>query len=184
MHNNLNVTTKTGEPITLTLKYLDKSYLPQILELQQRVINALPEPTWFAPTSSVEFEELFEDKGTILAYLTPNLSIAALGVYAKYGTDTSNYGYDLELDSTLLNSVGHIECTIVEENFRGNKLQSFLCEAIEEIGCKNLTPLMCATVHPDNHYSLNTLLKHGYVIKKEKVKYGGLRRYILLKVLL
>lgn len=184
MHNTLHVTTKNGESVPLTLKYLDKSYLPQILDLQQCVIDNLPDSSWFAPTSSAEFDELFQEKGTILGYLTPDLSIAALGVYAKYSTDKSNYGYDLELDTSLLDSVGHIECTIVEENFRGNRLQSFLCEALEEIGSKNSTPLMCATVHPDNHYSLNTLLRHGYVIKKEKVKYGGLRRYVLLKVLL
>lgn len=184
MKQTLTLTTKAGNTCTLTLKTLDASYLPQILELQQQAIATLPDATWFASTSKEEFQSIIDSNGIILGYVTPTDTLVAVGVYAQYGINPDNYGYDLELDEVLLHAVGHIECTIVEENFRGNRLQSLLCDALEEIGRLHNTPLMCATVHPDNKYSLQTLLKRGYAIKKEKLKYGGLRRYILLKELL
>ncbi|MGL4799858.1 MAG: GNAT family N-acetyltransferase [Cellulosilyticaceae bacterium] len=181
MKKTLVVTTKEGTLTPLELITLDTSYLSQIMAFQDRILSALPDSTWFASTSEEEFKECIESTGCILGYVTPDHELAALGVYNAYGMNKHNYGYDLELDSNLLSSVGHVECTIVEENFRGNRLQDILCDAIEEIGLKKGTPLMCATVHPDNKYSLQTFIKRGYEVKKEKLKYGGLRRYILLK---
>ena len=40
--------------------------------------------------------------------------------------------------------------------------------------------ILLSTVHPENKYSLNNMLKQGYVIQKQVEKYGS-RRYVLRK---
>ena len=46
---------------------------------------------------------------------------------------------------------------------------------------KNNNELLCATASPYNKFSVNTFINLGYEIKKDKLKYGGLRRYVLVK---
>ena len=40
---------------------------------------------------------------------------------------------------------------------------------------------MCATAAPDNKFSVNTFENLGYSVIADKLKYGGLRRYVLMK---
>lgn len=183
MQHTLQVTKSTGESTTLFFKVLDITYLDQMLALQDEIIKSLPDKTWYVPTSSEEFLDYLSGLGTILGYVTSDNELAALGIYAHYGKNEHNYGYDLSLTGDDLLKVGQIDCTIVKESFRGNSLQKLLCQALEEVGKENNTPIMTATVSPDNIYSLNTFLKYGYEIKCDKLKYGGLRRFVLAKYL-
>ena len=122
------------------------------------------------------------DKVDILGCVTvEDNNLVAMGVYAKLGYQKSNYGYDIELEGKELLKVGQIESTVVRDDFRGNKLQKIICEHLEKIGKEKNTPIMCATTSPYNEYSLNTFKTLGYTVRKDKLKYGGLRRYVLVK---
>ena len=52
---------------------------------------------------------------------------------------------------------------------------------MEKIAVKEDTKILCATASPYNEFSVNTFKNLGYEIKKDKLKYGGLRRYVLAK---
>ena len=80
-------------------------------------------------------------------------------------------------------SVGQIESTVVSPEYRGNSLQKKICLELERISKNNNDKLLCATVSPYNKYSLKSFLDLGYEIKKDKLKYGGLRRYVVAKKL-
>ena len=56
-----------------------------------------------------------------------------------------------------------------------------MCSYLEEIAKEKQTPILCATASPYNTFSVNNFLKLGYEVKKDKLKYGGLRRYVLMK---
>jgi ribosomal protein S18 acetylase RimI-like enzyme len=77
--------------------------------------------------------------------------------------------------------VGQLEATLVSEAYRGNRLQKIMCEILEEVGKKAGMKYICATAAPNNKYSVNTFNELGYKIVADKLKYGGLRRYILMK---
>ena len=70
-----------------------------------------------------------------------------------------------------------------KSEYRGNKLQRLICEELEKIARKDNIEILSATASPYNEFSVNTFMNLGYEIKKDKLKYGGLRRYVLVKEL-
>lgn len=184
MKEHITIIQKSGESVTLTLKSLDLTYLDQILQLQDEVVQGLPDKNWYVPTSKNDFIEYLSGKASVIGYVTPSNELVALGAYIYYGLSEHNYGYDLGITGEKLLTIGQIDSTIVKNSFRGHKLQAALCEALEELSQKDSITTICATVCPDNIYSLNTFLKQGYTIECEKLKYGGFFRYILAKNLI
>lgn len=73
-----------------------------------------------------------------------------------------------------------MDSAAVYPEYRGQGLQKRLLEEAEkEIRRAGKRILLC-TVHPDNPYSLQNVLKQGYTIQKRAEKYGSVR-YILRK---
>ena len=96
------------------------------------------------------------------------------------GLASCNYGYDLGLSREELLRVIHMDTAAVHRDYRGLGLQRRLLERIEqELAGQGRRILLC-TVHPENSYSLNNMLKQGYRIEKHVEKYGS-ERFILRK---
>ena len=67
--------------------------------------------------------------------------------------------------------------------YRGMRLQAILMEAAEqELAVKGYRYMMC-TVHPDNSFSRNNMVRQGYRAVCRKEKYGGRIRDVMLKEL-
>ncbi|MBS6184190.1 MAG: GNAT family N-acetyltransferase [Clostridium celatum] len=181
MNNILNLKRKDGIEVKAELKVLNISYLDKIMELQKIIIDGLENKELYADTEREEFEDYIKKNGKILGCVTEDDELIAMGVYAKKGYYKSNYGYDIGLENEELLKVGQIESTVVKEEYRGNKLQKIICEELEKIAVKEDTKILCATASPYNEFSVNTFKNLGYEIKKDKLKYGGLRRYVLAK---
>lgn len=76
-----------------------------------------------------------------------------------------------------------MDSAAVRAEYRGNRLQYILMqEAEQELRTMGYRYLMC-TVHPDNHFSRENVLRQGYRVMKTTEKYGGFIRDILLKEL-
>ncbi len=181
MNIRLRLKRKDEVEVKAELKELTISYLDKIMELQKIIIDGLENKELYADTEREEFEEYIKKNGKILGCVTEDDELIAMGVYAKKGYDKSNYGYDIGLDNEELLKVGQIESTVVKEEYRGNKLQKIICEELEKIAVKEDTKILCATASPYNEFSVNTFKSLGYEIKQDKLKYGGLRRYVLAK---
>lgn len=181
MNIRLRLKRKDEVEVKAELKELTISYLNKIMELQKIIIDGLENKELYADTEREEFEEYIKKNGKILGCVTEDDELIAMGVYAKKGYDKSNYGYDIGLDNEELLKVGQIESTVVKEEYRGNKLQKIICEELEKIAVKEDTKILCATASPYNEFSVNTFKSLGYEIKQDKLKYGGLRRYVLAK---
>lgn len=180
----LDVKRKDGIYETVVLRQLDLTYVKKIVQLEQEVLRSLIDGESYSCSSEEEFEKgMKENVLKVLGCLTEDNKLIAMGVYAKYDYSEENYGYDLDIEGEELLKVGQIESTIVKEEYRGNKLQKRICRKLEYISKEDFTEIMAATVYPKNEYSLNTFLSLGYEVKKEKLKYGGYRRYILGKIL-
>ncbi|MBY0754332.1 GNAT family N-acetyltransferase [Clostridium sardiniense] len=179
----INLERKDGLNIIAEIKELDETYIHKIMTLQNNIIENIDNKELYALTSENEFREIINGKGKVIGCLTKNEELIALGVYGNFKYDKNNYGHDIDIKGEKLLTIGQIESIIVSEEYRGNRLQEKLCKILEEIGKLNKTSIMCATVSPNNHFSLKNFLLLGYEVQKEKLKYGGMRRYILVKQL-
>ncbi|MGG7177923.1 GNAT family N-acetyltransferase [Clostridium paraputrificum] len=183
MEKVIELKRKDGQKIKAKLILLDDNYMDKIMELQEVIYLGLDDKQLYSPSTKEEFSEFISEKGRIVGCVTEDNELVAMGVYCKLGYEESNYGYDIELHGEELLKVGQIESTLVKAEYRGNRLQKKICEVLEAIGKANNTPIMCATASPYNDYSVNTFKNLGYKIAKDKIKYGGLRRYVLVKEL-
>lgn len=181
--NDIELKRKDGTIVNAKFSFLSNEDLDRIMDLQSKIYNGLEDKQLYSPSSKEEFKEFILGKGKILGCITEDNKLIAMAVYAKMEYDEHNYGYDIELEGKDLLKVGQIESTIVDKEFRGNKLQRKMCEKLEEVAIENNTPILSATASPYNEYSVNTFLNLGYKIMKDKIKYGGLRRYVLIKEL-
>ncbi|MEG0847665.1 MAG: GNAT family N-acetyltransferase [Niameybacter sp.] len=183
MKQTLQVIRKDGLKEELRLKVLQTTDIPQIMALQDEVLALLEDKQLYVPSEQEEICEHFETGGILLGYVTEADVLVALAIYLKKGYDTSNYGYDIDLEGEALLQVGQVDTVLVKSDYRGNNLQFIMCQILEEVAEEQGTPILCATVSPYNTFSVNNFLKLGYEVKKDKLKYGGLRRYVLVKTL-
>lgn len=183
MQEILKLKNKKGNYVNARIKILDASYIDKIMIFQDEITEGLEDKQLYAPSDKDEFLKCIESKGKVIGILDDNEDIIAIGVYIKKGYDKENYGYDLELKEEDLLKVSQIESTLVKDNFRGNRLQKIICEKLEEIAKEEKMKFITATASPYNKYSVNNFMNLGYEIKKDKLKYGGLRRYVLAKEL-
>lgn len=181
MIKELVVKRKDGELINVIIKKLDLSHINKIMELQENILAGIENKETYAPSTIDEFKEVILGKGEIIGCITEKDKLIAMGVYVENKYDEHNYGYDLEIQGNDLLKVCQIESTIVDEDYRGNRLQKTICETIESIAKERRMKLITATASPYNPFSVNTFIALGYEIKKDKLKYGGLRRYVLAK---
>ena len=173
---------KDGKNVEAELKLLDLSYIDKIMELQQNIYDGLENKDFYSCSDKKDFENTINGKGKIIGCVSLNDNeLISMGVYIEYGYENHNYGYDIEIQGEELLKVGQLESTVVSIAYRGNKLQKIMCEILEQIGKESGMKYICATAAPDNMYSVSTFEKLGYKIMADKLKYGGLRRYVFMK---
>lgn len=183
MEEILKLKNKSGNIVNARYKILDLNNIDEIIELQEIIINGLEDKQLYAPTEREEFINYFKNGGKIIGYVDEEDTLIAMAVYVKKGYEKGNYGYDLGLEGDLLLNVAQVESTVVRSDYRGNGLQRILCKKIEDIAKEDKIKILTSTASPYNKYSVDTFEKLGYEIKKDKIKYGGLRRYVLAKEL-
>lgn len=180
--NKIILKKKDSNSVQAELKELDLNYIDKIIELENKIYAGLSNKDFYACSSKEEYQEILNGKGKIIGCVsTEEDELIAMGVYIQYGYNEHNYGYDIDIQGEELLKVGQVESTIVHEKYRGNGLQNMICKILEDICINSGMKYICATVAPQNNYSVNTFIKLGYNVIAEKLKYGGLNRYILMK---
>jgi hypothetical protein len=163
------------------IRILDKSYLPQIMKLQQLVINNLLRKDTLQPFSADFMEEHLGSKGFVLGVLSGNNLLAFRNVYFPDAHDQEwNLGIDLEFPSCILNRVANLQMVCVHPAYRGNSIAATMNKhAIRIIKDLGIHRHVCATVSPYNFWNIKILLDSGFIIKKLTKKYGGKLRYVV-----
>ena len=182
MKKNIIINKKDGTAVKAEIKKLNKYYLDKVFNLDREVYKGLENKEFYFCSSREEFEDSLSGNGQVIGCVIPETDeLIAMGVYKTYGYNEHNYGYDFNIKGKELLKVGQIESTVVHPKYRGNGLQLLICRIIEDIARENGNSMISATAAPDNKYSVNTFLKLGYEVMADKIKYGGLRRYVLMK---
>ena len=182
MNKEIILNKKNEKNVKAKIKYLDVSYIDKIIELEKNIYEMLENKEFYSCSSKEEYSNIILKYGKIIGcVLEETDELVCIGVYASYGYNEHNYGYDFNIEGEELLKVSQIESTIVSPKYRGNGLQNIICNAIEELAKENGDKMIAAKVATQNIYSLNTFIKREYKIMADKLKYGGLRRYVVMK---
>ena len=147
------------------------------LAFLHEVKAVMEQDEWFFLDPDEEVYEMMEQDAMGIWLAEDAGRIAAVFCVVYPGTQSFNLGYDLDFSDEDLLRVVHMDTAAVHPDYRGQRLQHrMMLHAEQELAGKTL---LC-TIHPDNCYSLNNVLKQGYTIEKKLEKYGSIR-YLLRK---
>lgn len=167
-----------------SMKLLSKDRLREVLELEHKVYEGLPNKDILFFDSYEEMLGDMEQGAKIIGVLNSKEELIGYRYIGFPGKDKRNMGYDIKLPDSQLDKVVHLETTVVDPIYRGNSLQSLTLQvATSMVKSEGYRHLLC-TVSPYNFYSLYNIMKNGLKIKALKKKYGsedndGLWRFIL-----
>lgn len=156
-----------------------------ITDVIQSVWQQIERKDWFVADDSEYTCRILKEGNGIgyKAFEKDSGALAGVFIAALPGEREENLGRDMGLSEEELGKVAHMESVAIFPEYRGNGLQYTLMKTAEEelrrLGCRYL---MC-TVHPENRFSRDNMIRQGYQVVLTKEKYGGYLRDILLKEL-
>lgn len=161
-------------PKKAIIKRVTKESIDNIIQLQNKVIEGMEHKEYLYPISKEEIEQIMDNKdGYVYGYFFDEELIA----FAIYLTEEENLCTKIGMRKKALNIVN----ICVKSEYRGNKIQSNAISIANILASKNSVKAITAYVHPDNKYSLKTMMYNGLKIKKEVMIGNENRRYIMLK---
>ncbi len=168
------------QPMYMKRLYLED--LPVIEQVQQKVIDALPDKAVLQPLTTEEFLFILNERGLLIGAFAEERLIGFRALLIP-DVDKEHLGYDLGLPAEELPQVIYQEISAVLPEYRGNRLQQKLAEVImEELPkLKERFRYVCCTVAPMNIPSLKDKFSQQMHIGAFKEKYEKMQRYILVK---
>lgn len=147
------------------------------LEFLHEIKAMMEQDEWFFLDPDEEVYEMMDHDAMGIWLAEDGERIAAVFCVVYPGLQRFNLGYDLDFPDEDLRRVVHMDTAAVHPDYRGQKLQyRMMLHAEQELTGR----ILLCTIHPDNRYSLNNVLKQGYTIEKRLEKYGSIR-YLLRK---
>ncbi len=161
-----------------TMKLLNSDDILQVIELHNKVIDALPDPDlcWRFPVSYIE--RYLGDQGITVGVFVEKQLIGFRVLYFP-GNQAENPGLDMGLDDSELDQVAHLPLSNVHPDFTGNSLQKNMTLQVINIA-KETRPFryLCSIVSPKNYASMTEKFEVGMVVGQLTIKYGTFLRYI------
>lgn len=130
---------------------------------------------WFYLEPAEDVRAMMSDGSMEFWLARHGTQLAAVFSVICPGLQHYNYGYDLDFCEEDLLRVIHMDTAAVHPDHRGYGLQKRLVEMAEQELSGKGRRILLSTVHPDNKFSLNNMLKQGYEIQKRVEKYGSER---------
>lgn len=166
--------------LSLHVCVLGLSDLPELLSVQDAVIQALTEPEHYQSLSIEEFTKLLNDQ-TLIGAKSDGRIIAFRAMLIP-PIDAEHLGRDIGWPEDSLERVLYQEVTNVHPDFRGYGLQTHLGKLLmAQVESDDRFDVVCATVAPFNIPSMKDKFTLGLRIGALKEKYGGKLRYIFYK---
>ncbi len=169
-----------------TMRLVEAREIDVVVNLQNLVYDGLPNKEVLYKDSKIEMLDDLYNGAKIIGVFNSVDQLISYRYISFPRNSSKNLGRDIALDLSELDKVVHLETTLVDPMYRGNRLQSLTLEkAIEIIEPMDMKHILC-TVSPYNLFSLFNIMSAGLNIKALKRKYGleyenGMWRFILHK---
>lgn len=150
----------------------------RFIRLLHEVKDSMTEQSWFFLDPDDEIREMM-DSGVMELWLAEEENrLAGAFDYLRPGLNPYNYGYDLGFDEEKLLRVVQMDTAAVHPDYRGLGLQKRLMETAEAEIRKEPGRILLCTIHPENRFSLENVLKQSYRVEKTVSKYGSVRHVL------
>jgi len=171
--------------VNYEMEFLDEGRLQELIELQDIIIQGLPDPEIFWTHPIDYFREIFKVERSAVGVSTEDGLVAYSLIYipreCKSQEGCVNLGKDIDLSEEDLKKTAHLQAAVVHPAYRGNSLQRRMAkqhlEVLKDMGYEHI---FC-TISPKNPMSLRNAFLCGFVIRSLKRKFNGWWRYVLYK---
>lgn len=150
----------------------------RFISLLHEVKNSMGEQAWFFLDPDEEIHRMMENGTMELWVAEAGEQLAGAFSIIHPGMDECNYGHDLGFTGEQLLRVVQMDTAAVHPDYRGHGLQKRLMELAESEIRKQPGRILLCTIHPENRFSLENVLKQNYRIEKTVAKYGSVRHIL------
>ena len=148
--------------------------LDNILNLQSCVFASLDNHNLLRRNTKAMFLECVKEPNITIG-VKHNNKLIALGIlYFPKVLYEDLSGLLINVDIANKKCANYKLC-MVKRNYRGNNLQYILGTKLEAYAKEQGVDILCATVHPQNTYSKNNMIKLGYIHNTTIEKYNNIR---------
>jgi hypothetical protein len=138
---------------------LKKQELDEYLKLVSLVKNNMEHPEWLGDFSKTDYINILNNRGSIIGFRYDDELVGAGVLIPSTQEDLKKF-----LSSELsYNEVIDFGPQMVHPNYVGNGIQRLIIETLELFSKNNNYKYVLGTIHPDNVFSINNLLKKNYL---------------------
>ncbi len=151
--------------------------LDSYIKFREIVKQNMEHPEWLGDFSRGELEEMLKNNSKIWIYYLDNEPICSMMLIPSRKKDLEKF--EIDLDSSIVVDYGPM---FVNPKYVGNKLQYQMLKEIDNYSLSLGYKYAVGTIHPDNIYSINNLLKDNFQLTKTKEFKRGIRNIYIKKL--
>lgn len=151
--------------------------LDNYIAFREKVKSSMPYPEWLGDFSRDDLIELLANGSKIWIYYFSDIPVCSMMLIPASEESLSKFGLSLNYKE-----VADYGPMFVDPKYVGNGLQYQMLKALDQY-CSNLGyKYAVSTIHPDNSYSINNLVKDEFSLQSQRYFKRGLRNIYLKRL--
>ena len=148
--------------------------IDEYITFRELVKTNMEYPEWLGDFSKEDLKDLLKNNSKIWIYYLNNEPVCSMMIIPA--SEKSLLKFEIDLDYKEVIDYGPM---FVNPKYVGNKLQYQMLQELDNYCLNNNYKYAAVTVHPDNNYSINNLLKDNFIYKNTKTFKRGIRNIYL-----
>ena len=148
--------------------------IDEYITFRELVKTKMEYPEWLGDFSKEDLIDLLKNNSKIWIYYLNNEPVCSMMIIPA--SEKSLLKFEIDLDYKEVIDYGPM---FVNPKYVGNKLQYQMLQELDNYCLNNNYKYAAVTVHPDNNYSINNLLKDNFIYKNTKTFKRGIRNIYL-----
>ena len=147
-----------------------KINLDEYIKFRELVKDNMNNPEWLGDFTKEELEEMLKNNSKIWVYYINNEPVCSMMIIPS--TKKSLNKFEVDLDEKIVIDYGPM---FVNPKYVGNHLQYQMLKYLDNYCLNKGYKYVIGTIHPDNIYSINNLVKDDFILKGTKEFKRGIR---------
>ncbi|HIS17915.1 MAG TPA: hypothetical protein IAC02_04835 [Candidatus Coprovivens excrementavium] len=155
----------------------DKIDVDKYIEYRENVKKEMKEPDWLGDFSKDDILYMLDNNSKIWMYFKDEEFICSMMLIPSTKKDLDKFGIDLDF-----NEVVDYGPMFVNPKYVGNSLQYQMLKELDEYSSNKGYKYAISTVHPNNIYSINNLIRDGFELVGYRIFTRGERNIYYKKL--